>query len=389
MRMRTKPSFLFGGVSSRDFNVDVLDIHEERCTVRDHRMTPISGRTGDLVQDFGRYENITLVVTCAVTKHGEGYFRALHAELLSMTGYHRLEHSYDSDHYRMAVFKGEVKPKISRSDDKAVFDLEFNCKPQRYLRAGDHVETFTPDTVVDSGFYTYDDFSDYAQERLSLHLSDIGYSQEDIEEMEYLIAPVDIPLSPSYSMIEIQTESALPFFALRFTVDPLEDVSNLDFLYKDKTFRAYRSAVQQEGQYLILQRNSPLKILQDSDVVFNYDIFDDYQIKNPTPFAASPLLRMELKSGAFDDYLVSINGCNVRLNRDMSTDMGSVNALTVDCVDMNAYSLPEDNADGRVINCNPFVTYTNYDIVLTRGENDVLVSGNVDKLELMPRWWTL
>lgn len=57
--------------------------------------------------------------------------------LLSPKGYVKLSDDYNTDEYRLAVFNGKLDFEPTFSNHHALFDIAFNCKPQRYLTSGD------------------------------------------------------------------------------------------------------------------------------------------------------------------------------------------------------------------------------------------------------------
>ena len=57
--------FTFNGISASDYDIEVLDVTEE-FTSRDGEGIPVSGRTGELYNDNGRYENINVTYSCAI-----------------------------------------------------------------------------------------------------------------------------------------------------------------------------------------------------------------------------------------------------------------------------------------------------------------------------------
>ena len=58
-------------------------------------------------------------------------------ELCSRTGYKRLTDTYNQDEYRMGVFITEFSVTGKFNNTAGVFDVEFNCKPQRFLISGE------------------------------------------------------------------------------------------------------------------------------------------------------------------------------------------------------------------------------------------------------------
>lgn len=131
----------FDGVSLKDYGVGITGAGVYNAPVRDVEMVEIPGRDGGYALDKGRFKNISLSYPAGAFDTAQPDFAEkiseLRNELASRVGYKRLEDEYNPDEYRMAVFKDglEVDPvHYSRAGE---FELDFECKPQRYLKSGE------------------------------------------------------------------------------------------------------------------------------------------------------------------------------------------------------------------------------------------------------------
>lgn len=129
--------FLFDGKNSRDFfcylakSNMMLDAPKR---VQDEIEIP--GRNGALIVDGGRFENMQGKTTVYVTKDIVRNMAELKGWLLSETGYKRYEESTDPDVYRLAKLSDGIE--VDGADHvSGYFDLNFTCKPQKYLKSGD------------------------------------------------------------------------------------------------------------------------------------------------------------------------------------------------------------------------------------------------------------
>ena len=93
----------------------------------------IPGRNGDLVIDYGTFDNITITYPCFIHGNFDATFTALMNKLASYKGYQKIKCSDDVQHYRMGIPIIQVAPTVKRIGEDGFFDLSFNCKPQRYL----------------------------------------------------------------------------------------------------------------------------------------------------------------------------------------------------------------------------------------------------------------
>ena len=127
----------FGDVLSSDFGVYILGGRLNDMPERDIEMISIPGRNGDVHFDNGRYKNIIVSYTCAIVKDADFSLEAFVAAISSQTGYQRLEDSLHPEYYRIAAFTGQVTPTMSRKRNKGIFEIQFDCKPQKYLKIGE------------------------------------------------------------------------------------------------------------------------------------------------------------------------------------------------------------------------------------------------------------
>ena len=141
--------FNFDGESSKTFDLIITGGAIFDAPERDVELIEIPGRNGALVQDLGRFKNVTVTYQCALTSTKEHEFvdamRKVREWLCSKRGYCRLWDDFNPGEYRMAMFKGYIEvtneaPVVGR------FDLSFDCMPQRFLLNGDN-----PVAVSDGG----------------------------------------------------------------------------------------------------------------------------------------------------------------------------------------------------------------------------------------------
>lgn len=383
--------FTFNGISASDYDIEVLDVTEE-FTSRDGEGIPVSGRTGELYNDNGRYENVNVTYSCAIqlgTSDSETKLKGFNAKLLSFVGnYHLVDTFDDSVAYRIGRYTGAIEPKISRTGDGLVrVDFTFNCNPKRFLSSGVQPFAFTPTQKIISPHWDYDDFSSRTKTDVLSQLKEIGYTQSDIESMQYLFTTVTVGSGVS---VRIEQESNQKFFALVMDADPRTAGSgSLTYTYYDtKSFNLSNFAWGSGTVYIILMRMPTTRVFVNNVDVMDYVYYDYYSLTNPTDFSAQPMIRAEVSSNTFADYLFEINGCSLYFDHDSDIGSGGINVLTIDEY-MNVYSLPEDNADGRLIDANKFVRFSNYSLDLLSGENEIAVGDWCHKLEVTPRWWTL
>lgn len=105
---------------------------------RDVDIVSVVGRNGDLIIDNGRYKNITVSYPVFIRENFAERAQAARSWLLSKDGYKRLEDNYDPHHYRLAAFAGPIDFDMKFLNRIGEATLKFNCKPQRFLKQGEH-----------------------------------------------------------------------------------------------------------------------------------------------------------------------------------------------------------------------------------------------------------
>lgn len=104
---------------------------------RDVDQIHVPGRNGDILVDNGGWNNVTVKYPdCNILSNFGENVEKLRGYLFSNPGYHTLIDQYHPDEVRYAEFRGPftADAHTGTGNDSGSFDLEFNCKPQRFLR---------------------------------------------------------------------------------------------------------------------------------------------------------------------------------------------------------------------------------------------------------------
>lgn len=136
-------SFTFNGISSDSKNVIVEQYPSRPVASKVRQTVSIPGRNGLLVYAGGDYyENVHQVYDCYLKG---GALDTKIADVLGWLqgpdGYARLEDSYDTTHFRQAMYVGggeieSVWHQFGRAP------IEFSCKPERWLISGETVTSW-------------------------------------------------------------------------------------------------------------------------------------------------------------------------------------------------------------------------------------------------------
>ena len=136
-------TFYLGGIDARSVGIQLQApvSFSEAVPVAEAQRIP--GRNGDIVFYTGSYENRSGSASCfCLQKDVEKAISSAGRFLMGKKGYRRLETSDDPDHYWMA--RVENSPRIEqRLRLLAPFEIGFDCKPQRFVKAGENAVVFT------------------------------------------------------------------------------------------------------------------------------------------------------------------------------------------------------------------------------------------------------
>ena len=130
----------FNGVSSKDLGIQVEHPPGYQTPVKDYDKIHVPGKNGDVVVYKGSYQNVNRTYDIAIGDTERSFTEMANSisEWLNSTdGYTRLEDSYEPEYYRLAIY--EESPTITnifQHGGRAT--VNFNCKPQRFLKSGDH-----------------------------------------------------------------------------------------------------------------------------------------------------------------------------------------------------------------------------------------------------------
>lgn len=102
----------------------------------------VAGRNGDVIIPNNRYKNIEVIYPAFIPKQFGDKVQSVRNWLRSAKVYSRLEDTYDMDHFRLGLASGVQSFEPVNRNDGANFEMTFDCKPQRFLKAGE-----TPETV--------------------------------------------------------------------------------------------------------------------------------------------------------------------------------------------------------------------------------------------------
>ena len=138
---------IFNGTDLTTFGLYVSGDKTFNAPEKNYTKVSIPGRSGDLFIWDGTYKNVDLKYDSILINNFETNAASLRNYLLSQEGYVRLEDDYHPNEFRMAVYTGplEFKP-VRLLAGKAT--LEFNCRPERFIKSGELFTAMTDTTLV-------------------------------------------------------------------------------------------------------------------------------------------------------------------------------------------------------------------------------------------------
>ena len=120
-----------------DFNTFTDGAEIFKTPAKDSSFYSVPGKNGDLEIFNGRYLNTEISINCFIRENFKENYDNLINFLYSQDGYGRFETSHEPDIYRMASFISEIEPRTGSFNKYAQFTLNFNFKPQKWLKSGE------------------------------------------------------------------------------------------------------------------------------------------------------------------------------------------------------------------------------------------------------------
>lgn len=139
--------FMIDEVSSLDFGVVISNAAVFNAPQRAFEEVKVPGRNGTILFDEGYYENVTVSYEASVLNKGVN-LDGFRAWLMSHTAYCRIEDTYHSEEYRIGVPSGGFEATMNEQLAAGTFKVQFNCKPQRFLKVGELSTRYTADVTI-------------------------------------------------------------------------------------------------------------------------------------------------------------------------------------------------------------------------------------------------
>lgn len=157
-------TMIFNGFSTVDAGVVIQTPPVYEFPSRRSEVIQIQGKNGDIVIDKNSFNNVNREYNLAsVFRKNDSFIgnvRVLVDWLSSVSGYARLEDSYEPEYFRLATFRaGGQLPNFY--DKATAMVVRFECKPQRFLKTGEVGIEFTRSTHPDASFHKIENPTKY------------------------------------------------------------------------------------------------------------------------------------------------------------------------------------------------------------------------------------
>ncbi len=187
---------VFDGQNLADWGLHISGDKTFGAPERDVDEVEVPGRDGTLTYDKGRFKNYTLEydggIVCEDERSLEVMLGKIRAYLCSRVGYKRLEDTYHPEEFRLAKFVGGLDPDVVQLLG-GTFTLEFDCKPQRFLKTGEEVTSLT----ASGSLYNLTDYNSKPLLRI--------YGSGDVEIGDYKVTIISDKPS-SYAYIDVDSD---------------------------------------------------------------------------------------------------------------------------------------------------------------------------------------
>lgn len=139
----------YAGRNTFDFGIYVSGESIFSAPERNVSSQEVAGRNGSLLFDLGNFKNISVKYPSFIKEDMPSRIRDFLNFAGSQKGYQRLEDTYYPQYYRMARFISNPSiESIGYMNRSGKFTLEFDCKPQRFIKSGEIAIEYTSDGVI-------------------------------------------------------------------------------------------------------------------------------------------------------------------------------------------------------------------------------------------------
>lgn len=416
----------FDGINSLDYGVYITGEAVYNTPERDVESIEIPGRSGDYLQDNGRWKNIEVTYKAGVFGDDQSEFaskiRNYRNALASRIGYKRITDTYNPNEYRLGAFVKPVEVEPKSMNRTGEFDIIFNCKPQRWLTSGeDEVTVETGDVVTNPTLYDaspllmVEGYGDISMNGYDIHLVDVPMGEielvpavrgESVYEGDYsdkliFLENGDSMVLKNFSMeLKVKMASVAPY-ARMLNATLTRQTNNLpNYIGIDtrtvsdseirKTIKyGVQSFTKQSANASTSDSYKLTMLLEDSGGNrTSYEYTFDLRVLNyGTSSSAAGKLTIDRRNASHThpSYLTISPSITASAFMGDSTQYVLGHPTYIDCDLGEAYK----EMDGQTISLNRYIDLGSDLPVLAPGTNRVTFENTITELKIIPRWWIL
>lgn len=381
--MRTLGKLYFDNVDLTEYGITISGEGTYNAPERDITRYEVPGRNGDIIIDNGRFKNITIKYPANIEQSFPSRSDDLRNFLLSHQGYYRLEDSYHPDEYRMAQYVGPMNfDDVGPLAIWAKSELVFDCMPQRFLKAGDtEIElNFTENPTGGTSWDIYANLDVDAKDQVD---------KLGLMDLNVIFPKFVLPREAEYVVLKKPSNKYQWIY-------PNDHI----LLGNDYEYSTYPEDLEADTEYHVAATTSPfLSVYDDQGEIYTPSYYGT-PIYNPTRFASKPIIKVYfaddvLAANIMFDTAFGVDAENYIIYRaynDRNMNLHTDREIIIDCDAMDAYSM--NITETKVVNHNGAVTFVG-ELELPPGSFIFRISNlradfnHVDKITLIPRWYTI
>lgn len=394
------------GVSLKGYKVYINGKEAYNSAERDVEMIEIPGRDGAFSLDHGRFKNITVSYDSGTFADNQTDFAEsisdLRNFLASKRGYVRIEDDYNPDEYRMGVFQRGLEFDPVCYNMASEFPIEFNCKPQRFLKIGDlPVSVVSGDVLTNPTLFDAhplikfnsngaDGSISIGDRNIGVLSAALGIANLDLSvqkaqtsnPLDYVVIrntsiynagdPITIKGGPALFTLANRVTSFASLNANGLSVD--RRGQNLTFTASDTTFTA--------GTPQTITKTIDVRLTVSGTPYFDetktFTLSIEYDGANQIAYRWTPG-DYSFETYAWEESLGVYSG-TVNSSKNTLEDVD----IYIDLDIGEAYSI---DSDDNAVSLNNFVNLGSELPVLPSGTTTISYSNTISNVEITPRWW--
>ena len=418
---------IFGGVNSANYGIYITGSGVYDAPERVVERVAVPGRNGALVIDQDRYENISVEYPAFAFGKSRKEFQdkidAFRNAIASQIGSKRLEDSYHPEEYRMATYAEGLKVDVGPYGGSGRFTLKFNCKPQRFLRDGEHSvakangeKIINPTEHSSEPLLVVNGYGDIGIGDYNIRIDDVLIGQINVSDRitvqnQNLVRSWDINEAQynqgdhvTISGMTLKTVFTITNSASFFDYEPEgERTMGIEFwstserdatLSYSKSGKTANFGVVVPAIELTIGQNLTKKYqirstinVQNNTNWQSQRLYDTYLFKYENGTLSVSIDRMYFNQGGALSIANPRETCTIELGTITGDSTVSIldDTIYIDCEIGEVYSIRE----GELVPLNSTVNLGSDLPKLEPGENEITFSDTIEGLKITPRWWQI